>query len=330
MAPLTHATRVTRCSKAAGSTSTGGLPLFSGHVDPGWVVGQVPHGGYTLSILVQACIENQAGSEHPEPLHVSAFFLQPTRTSSAVEVQMRVLKRGRSFINIAADLTFAGRVCITAHLIFGKTGPARTLVDHASGYARRHPLLGHPSQAAVTQIHKIFGFKNHIRWAEDPHLAALNDADSPTRNAFIGGGVAVWGAWIELTDKDERLTPASLVFFADCINGMAQLFPSSVTGANMNNIWLPTLSLGIEYKTPIPPPSPLHASRTIAAYVVSGFPSEPQMRYNTFVELWTAPSNIGEGTMVEGWRDGQVCLAIATQTQLIGNAAMNNKAAARL
>jgi len=31
------------------------------------------------------------------------------------------------------------------------------------------------------------------------------------------------------------------------------------------------------------------------------------------VEVWTAPSNIGEGEIGEGWRDKQVCLASATQ-----------------
>jgi len=287
--------------------------------------------GYTLSLLVQACIQNQADSEHPDPLHVSAFFLQPTRTSSTIEVQLRIVKRGRSFINVAADLVFANRVCITAHLIFGKlTRPSRPLVDPSSGYSRRHPFLEHPSRAVVTRMPRVFAFSTHIRWAENQNLIALNDEDSPTRHALTGGGVAVWGAWIELADKDEHLTPASLVFFADCAKNMAMLFPLSVTGAVQDTLWLPTLSLALEYKTPIPPPSSMHASRTIAVYVVSGFPSEPQMRFNTFLEMWTAPSNIGEGVPVDGWRDGQVCLAIATQSQLIGNGSMNAKAAAKL
>ncbi|KAJ7765752.1 thioesterase-like superfamily-domain-containing protein [Mycena metata] len=326
MAPLTRAIRVARKAD-----STDASPLFSGHVDADWVFGQVPNGGYTLSLLVQACVQNQANSEYPDPLQVSAFFLQPTKTSSTVEVQLRVLKCGRSFINLAADLVFANRVCITAHLIFGKLPrPSRPLVDPSSGYSRRHPLLEHPSAAVVTSMPGVFSFSKHVRWAEDQNIIALNHADHPTRNALTGGGVAVWGAWIELGDKDDRITPASLVFFADCVNNLATLFPHSVTGAIQETLWLPTLSLALEYKTPIPPPSSMHASRTIGVYIVSGFPSEPQMRFNTFVEMWTAPSNIGEGAPVEGWRDGQVCLAIATQTQLIGNGSMNAKAAAKL
>lgn len=59
--------------------------------------------GYVLSLLIQACLQSQADSPHPDPLHLSAHFLQPTKPS-ILEVQIRVLKRGRSFVNILAEL----------------------------------------------------------------------------------------------------------------------------------------------------------------------------------------------------------------------------------
>ncbi|KAJ7155648.1 thioesterase-like superfamily-domain-containing protein [Mycena filopes] len=323
MAPLTKA----MCVARQASHSPDGSPLFSAYVDPQWVVGQVPQGGYILSLLVQACIESQADSAHPDPLQISAFFLQATRPSTTVSIQLRVLKRGRTFVNMAADLIFGNRVCITAHLIFGRIPiPARTLIDPASGYGRRHPLVVHPSEAVVGTLPDVCGYSDQVRWAPEPRLAALN---VPARTG-PGGGVAHWGAWVELTDKQERITPASLLFFADCIDGFPRQFPQSVTGATRNQLWLPTLSLGLEFKNPIPPPGPRHASRTVAVYCISGFPSEPQMRHSTFVEIWSAPSNIGEGEPGGGWEDDQVCLAIATQTQLISNAGENEKVAAKL
>ena len=43
----------------------------------------------------------------------------------------------------------------------------------------------------------------------------------------------------------------------------------------------------------------------------------PQGRHDAYVEVWTAPSNIGEGSDdVDNWRDNQVCLATATQMAL--------------
>ncbi|KAJ7778808.1 thioesterase-like superfamily-domain-containing protein [Mycena maculata] len=280
--------------------------------------------GYALSLILQSCIQNQVGSAHPDPLHLSAHFLQPTRTSS-FEVHLRILKRGRNFINIIADLVQENHTCITAHLIFGKIPPSSPPIK---GYTRRHPLVGHPSNAIVSESPKAFGFGHRVRWAEDPDPLFQNETNSPIRNQKIGG-LAVWSAWLELVDPEDRLTLASLSLFADCVKNVALLFPASVTGVDPNNLWLPTLSFSLEYKTPIPPPSALHSARTVGVYVFSGFLSEPQGRHDTYVEIWTAPSNIGEGSEVEGWRDAQVCLGIATQMQLIVKGTVNTKAAAK-
>ncbi len=45
--------------------------------------------------------------------------------------------------------------------------------------------------------------------------------------------------------------------------------------------------------------------------------NHPQGRHEGYVEIWTAPTNIGEGKPIDGWRDQQVCLAIATQMALV-------------
>ncbi|KAJ7606740.1 thioesterase-like superfamily-domain-containing protein [Mycena polygramma] len=350
MAPLTSAIGVRFMRRT--DTPHNPLICYSGAADPEWVIGSVPNGGYVLALIVQACLENQAGTAHPDPLHVSAQYLRPTNPS-AIEVRVRILKRGRNFINIIADLVQRGRTCITAHLIFGKiplsTGP---VIDTSSGYSRRHPLHAHPSETAVSLMSNLAGFAHRVKWAPDPHFLSQNDSDSPDRHATTGGGLAVWGAWIELVDKDERLTPASLAFFADCVENMLTLFPSSVTGVDKNNLcvplrfrpartchllkdcafssWLPTLSLAVQWKAPTPRPSAMHSARTVGVYVVSGFPSPPQTRHDTFVEIWTAPSNIGEGPAVDGWRDSQVCLAIATQMQILVSGTQFEKAGAKL
>ncbi|KAJ7215313.1 thioesterase-like superfamily-domain-containing protein, partial [Mycena haematopus] len=287
--------------------------------------------GYALGLIVQACIEHQAGSEHPDPLHTSTHYLQAIKTSVLLEVQIRVLKRGRNFINILADLVQGDRLCITAHLIFGKIpASTRPLIDLSSGYARRLPHLRHPSEASVNPIYDFFGFTHRVRWAPDPYISARNDPDSLARRVPTGGGVAVWGAWIELMDEDERLTPSSLAFLADCTETMGTLFPYSVTGVDMRSLWLPTLVLTVEWKAPIPPPSAVHSARTVGVYVASGFMSQPQNRHNTVIEIWTAPCNIGEGTAVDGWRDKQVCLAVATQMQLMVSGSVNEKAGTKL
>lgn len=53
----------------------------------------------------------------------------------------------------------------------------------------------------------------------------------------------------------------------------------------------------------------------------------PQGRHDAYVEIWTAPSNIGEGKEVDGWREEQVCLAISTQMALVVSMDVNARTA---
>lgn len=76
------------------------------------------------------------------------------------------------------------------------------------------------------------------------------------------------------------------------------------------------MTLAVEFKSPIPAPSDIHASRTVGLYSSGRFLNDPQGRHDVYVEVWTAPCNLGEGKEVEGWRDNQVCLAVSTQMAL--------------
>ncbi|KAJ6630387.1 thioesterase-like superfamily-domain-containing protein [Mycena sp. CBHHK59/15] len=314
MAPFKTAlvVRLANSESSIGSASH----CYSGDVDADWTVLHVPNGGYMLGFIVQSCLQSQASSEHPDPLHVSAHFLQAASIST-FDIKLRILKQGRSFTNIIADLVQANHTCITAHFIFGKIPPSRPIIALSSGYTRRHPLALHPSKGVVSDMPKAYTFSKHVRWAEDLSLLQQDTA----RN---GGGVSLWGAWVELADSEERITPASLAFLTDCFKSMPVLFPTSVTGVP-ESFWLPTLTLSVEFKAPIPPPSAVHSARTVGVYVISGYSSDPQHRHDTFVEIWTAPSDIGEGAEVESWRDAQVCLALGTQMQLVVSASVNER-----
>jgi len=89
------------------------------------------------------------------------------------------------------------------------------------------------------------------------------------------------------------------------------------------------MTLAIEFKSPIPPPSKFHASRTVGIYSSGKFINDPQGRHDAYVEVWSAPCNIGEGTEVEGWREHQVCLAVATQMALTIPMEVNHERAKR-
>ena len=51
--------------------------------------------------------------------------------------------------------------------------------------------------------------------------------------------------------------------------------------------------------------------------------NDPSGRHDTHVEIWTAPTNIGEGTESDGWQQRQRCLAVANQMALVIPADVN-------
>jgi hypothetical protein len=87
--------------------------------------------------------------------------------------------------------------------------------------------------------------------------------------------------------------------------------------------WFATMTLSMEFKNKIPPPSSLHADRTVGLYCCNRFMNAG--RHDAYVEVWTAPSNIGEGRHTDNWRDNQVCLATATQMALTLPMQVNDK-----
>ena len=53
-------------------------------VDPSWSIGGRPHGGYLLSTMVGAALDD----EHPHPMAVSAHYVaSPSETAAVVEVE---------------------------------------------------------------------------------------------------------------------------------------------------------------------------------------------------------------------------------------------------
>lgn len=92
--------------------------------------------------------------------------------------------------------------------------------------------------------------------------------------------------------------------------------------------WLPTMVMTLEFKFPIPKPTNTHCSqRTVAIYTKSRFITEPSMRHDAYIEIWTAPADLGDGATETGdeWRDHQRCLAVSTQMALVVPAAVNLK-----
>ncbi|TFK52327.1 hypothetical protein OE88DRAFT_1734343 [Heliocybe sulcata] len=326
MAPLSKAIAFESSSRRKDETST-----HRGVVDPDWNVASVPNGGYVLGLVVEACIRHQASEPLRDPIHVTAHFLRTTAVAE-FEIHVRTLRAGKSFANLVAEFKQQDEVKITAHLIFGVLSSAPSPSDPLptlappSPYARRIPLLTHPSQLTGTEwSRRPLGYMSHIRLAEDPAIQERNQ--SPPADSTNGKELE-WAAWIELRDKDERIMTPSLAFLVDTFNSLPELLAQR----NYGNIkggrqWFPTLTLTIEFKFPIPA-SDGYSRRTVGIHARGRYVNNPQGRHETTIEVWSAPSNIGEdidGQSAGDWREKQVCLAVSSQMALVVPMAVNRR-----
>lgn len=120
------------------------------------------------------------------------------------------------------------------HIIFGINAPhpkdkLNLNLNPPSTYARRHPLYIHPSKAVSKPLRHTWNFHPYCKWTDEPDILAKNEIDSPTRtnSSTIGGGGVEWGAWFELTDKNDRITNPSLAFLVDIFQNTPPLLPKS-------------------------------------------------------------------------------------------------------
>lgn len=59
--------------------------------------------GFSLGLLLEACIQYQSSTSHPDPINITAHYLQVVQTAE-FEVRVRALKVGRGFSNLLAEL----------------------------------------------------------------------------------------------------------------------------------------------------------------------------------------------------------------------------------
>ena len=81
--------------------------------------------------------------------------------------------------------------------------------------------------------------------------------------------------------------------------------------------WVPTMVMTVEFKFPLPKTWEHQSHRTVAVYSRGKFVNDPSGRHDSYAEVWTAPTTVGDGVETDDWKDKQRCLAVATQMALV-------------
>ena len=58
--------------------------------------------GYVLGLIIEAALQRQLATTHPDLIHVTAHFIK-SASVAPFEVHIRILKSGRAFSNLTAD-----------------------------------------------------------------------------------------------------------------------------------------------------------------------------------------------------------------------------------
>ena len=127
-----------------------GHAVYDIAIDPGWVIGDKPNGGYLLATMGRAAVAAAAtveGPDHPHPVAASATYVSsPTPGPARVEVE--VLRRGRRMSQARARLRPRRRPVRRGHVHARPARPRHRAV------VERRPAPGDPS---ARRLHRGVG-----------------------------------------------------------------------------------------------------------------------------------------------------------------------------
>jgi len=224
---------------------------------------------------------------------------------------------------------------VTALALFGDltVTPERSFGHHVkipSPYARRIPLFTHPAlmgrpTAGAEILEDIVNFGDELQTVTDPVWPSRNAPEvretlfeHPTKgntSEKIGGGGVDEGRWVELTPSARGsdyniLRPSFWAVISDTIHSYPMLLGAPVH-------WNPTMTWTVTFYGKIPPRSKDWSDRTTGLYTHAKSMVDPDSRQYLMTEWWTAPSNLAQGKVEEGWREKQVCLASSEQVAIV-------------
>lgn len=194
-------------------------------VDGSWSIGGKPHGGYLLSMMTAAALDDA----HPHPMAVSAHYVS-SPAEAVAELEVERLRTGRRVASTRVRLTQGGQPRIEALVSSGTwsadvepywTSPAAAPPDlPAPEELGRVPSTG-PGGTKVGQL-------DHVEFRADP-VTLMWAVGQPAGRAEVRG-------WLRRDDGADP-SPLDLLVFADALPPVT--FDLGLFG------WVPTLELTV-------------------------------------------------------------------------------------
>jgi hypothetical protein len=228
VAELSVATAVRRVDGSPGR--------YAADLDPRWRIGTKPNGGYLLALLARAAAD-EAGPDDPHPVAVSAHYLSAPDAGPA-EVEVTVLRRGRSAVQLRAGLLVGGSRCAEALATCGR------LPAGGEPYWSGVPAPDLPAEQDCMPVPP-----------DDPRFPVPLFAEvalrlDPASAGFALGRPAGAGeirGWARISPRPPD--PYALLVAVDCL-------PPATFDLGLVGSWVPTLELTAHLRA-LPAPGPL-------------------------------------------------------------------------
>lgn len=190
-----------------------------------WAYGAgVLHGGWLLETITREAL---AHTEHPHPLAVSAHYAAAPRVGAG-DLEVDVLREGRSVGTLRAQLVQEGRPKVSALVTAGRLPEAGTRPLHLSAAPPQLPLPEDCVRHEMPEGLPRNGIVEQLEIRLDPATAAW------TRGSF-GGGAEV-RAWVR-SAVGREVDPLMLLTVADALPPVT--LEMGIPG------WVPTLELTV-------------------------------------------------------------------------------------
>jgi acyl-CoA thioesterase len=196
---------------------------FVATVSPAWNIAANPNGGYLLAIVMAAITEAPGRCD---ALSVTAHYLRPGTGGAEADVEVDVVRSGRTLSSVRAVLRQDGKERVLVMAAMGTLDDAAD-ADGAFHLSPTHEVIP-PPEACVDRADLAQGVELPILSRLDVRIHPDDAVANPNNPAQLRG-------WIRLRDGAPPDSQALLLF--------ADAFPPSVFTRFGNVGWVPTIEL---------------------------------------------------------------------------------------
>ncbi|GAA1783464.1 thioesterase family protein [Streptomonospora arabica] len=139
---------------------------YTAELDPGYLIGKAMNGGYLMAVLQRAALD---ASPHPHAVSSSFHFMRPAAAGSA-EVDVEVLKAGRTVATVRVTLRQEGKACVTGTIATSEVADG-SVPDYAAAAPQLPPMSQcrrYDPRAGVRNapafVHRVAQFYTEESW----------------------------------------------------------------------------------------------------------------------------------------------------------------------